>query len=128
MLSKYYLLFLVLTTIVAFMEERSIEYTEITQSLPSIYCFSVSPSRTFPIVTHQPLRYPIHVLAYFPKFGCLSRKSINTGRCMEEKRKTHAPKFVPNGESNPEQLRGNHLCPPKLSKTTNLGKWPSLEP
>lgn len=45
------------------------EYTEITLRFPLIHCFSVSHSRTFPVVARQPLRHPICGLAYFPKLA-----------------------------------------------------------
>ena len=60
------------------MEEGSMEYTEIIQRLPFMHYFSFSPSRTFPRVTHQPLKSPVRISAHFPQLSRFSEKLIIT--------------------------------------------------
>lgn len=68
------------------MGEGPVEYTKLTQSLHLIHCFNFYPVRTFSLVTHQPLRYPMCASACFPKLSCLSEKPINSEWYLEEGR------------------------------------------
>lgn len=73
------------------------EYTEIIQRLPFMRYCSISPSRTFPRVAHQPLKYPVRMPAHFPQLSRFSEKLIVTESYLEGKRQARGPKYVPSG-------------------------------